>query len=113
MRGAACKLPFIVSSKFCNSDISDLTLSSSLHSATATGAYAISTIQQNRVPRGKTAFREASDALVKYRKAKEIRARKESLMTTLQDRPRLAYLRCQGGVDTQVGGDNPPICLIA
>jgi hypothetical protein len=32
MRAAACKLPFTVSSKFCNSDISDLTLSGALHS---------------------------------------------------------------------------------
>jgi hypothetical protein len=58
-------------------------------------------------------FREAPDALVKYRKAKEIRAQKVSPMATLQDRPRLAYLRCQGGVDKQVGGNNPPNCLIA
>src|SRR5262245_13044827 len=92
MRAAACKLPFTVSSKFCNSDMSDLTLSGSIHSATATGADVISTIRQNRVPQGKTAFREASDALVKYRKAKEIRARKESPVTTLQGRSRPAYL---------------------
>jgi hypothetical protein len=32
MRTAACKLPFTVSSKFCKSDISDLTLSGALHS---------------------------------------------------------------------------------
>ena len=32
MRAAACKLLFTVSSKFCNSDISDLTLSGALHS---------------------------------------------------------------------------------
>ena len=50
----------------------------------------------------KTAFREVSDELVEYRKVKEIRAQQESLVTTLQDRSRLAYLRYQGGVDTQL-----------
>jgi outer membrane protein TolC len=50
----------------------------------------------------KTAFREVSDALVEYRKVKEIRAQQKSLVTTLQDRSRLAYLRYQGGVDTQL-----------
>jgi multidrug efflux system outer membrane protein len=50
----------------------------------------------------KTAFREVSDALVEYRKVKEIRAQQESLVTTLQDRSRLAYLRYRGGVDTQL-----------
>jgi len=47
-----------------------------------------------------TAFREVSDALVEYRKVKEIRAQQEALVTTLQDRSRLAYLRYRGGVDT-------------
>lgn len=50
----------------------------------------------------KTAFREVSDALVDYRKIKEIRTQQESLVTTLQDRSRLAYLRYGGGVDTQL-----------
>ncbi|HEY8461573.1 MAG TPA: efflux transporter outer membrane subunit [Blastocatellia bacterium] len=50
----------------------------------------------------KNAFREVSDALVQYRKVKEIRAQQEQLVTTLQDRSRLAYLRYQGGVDTQL-----------
>ncbi len=47
-----------------------------------------------------TAFREVSDALVQFRKVKEIRAQQELLLTTLQDRSRLAYLRYGGGVDT-------------
>ena len=47
-----------------------------------------------------TSFREVSDALVQYRKLKEIRTQQELLVTTLQDRSRLAYLRYQGGVDT-------------
>src|SRR5262249_61522148 len=46
----------------------------------------------------KIAFREVSDALVEYRKVKEIRAQQEALVTTSQDRARLAYLRNQGGV---------------
>lgn len=50
----------------------------------------------------KTGFREVSDALVEYRKVKEIRTQQESLVATLQDRSRLAYLRYGGGVDTQL-----------
>ncbi len=46
------------------------------------------------------AFREVSDALVQYRKVKEIRAQQELLVTALQDRSRLARLRYEGGVDT-------------
>jgi len=45
-------------------------------------------------------FREVSDALVQYRKVKEIRTQQELLVSTLQDRSRLAYLRYEGGVDT-------------
>jgi outer membrane protein, multidrug efflux system len=47
-----------------------------------------------------TAFREVSDALVEYRKVKEIRAQQEQLVTTLRDRSRLAHMRYEGGVDT-------------
>ena len=47
-----------------------------------------------------TSFREVSDALVQYRKVKEIRTQQELLVTTLRDRERLAYLRYEGGVDT-------------
>jgi outer membrane protein TolC len=50
----------------------------------------------------KTGFREVPDALVEYHKVKEIRAQQELLVTTLQDRSRLAYLRYRGGVDTQL-----------
>ena len=46
------------------------------------------------------AFREVSDALIQYRKVKEIRIQQELLVTTLQDRSRLAYLRYEGGVDS-------------
>lgn len=44
------------------------------------------------------AFREVSDSLIAYRKVKEVRAQRELLATTLQDRSRLAYLRYTGGV---------------
>jgi outer membrane protein, multidrug efflux system len=47
-----------------------------------------------------SSFREVSDALIEYRKVKEIRTQQELLVTTLQDRSRLAYLRYRGGVDT-------------
>lgn len=46
------------------------------------------------------AFREVSDALVQYRKFKEIRVQQALLVDTLRDRSRLAYLRYEGGVDT-------------
>jgi len=44
------------------------------------------------------AFREVSDSLIAYRKVKEVRAQRELLVTTLQDRSRLAYMRYTGGV---------------
>jgi len=47
-----------------------------------------------------TAFREVSDALVQYRRVKEIRTQQALLVTTLQDRSQLAYMRYRGGVDT-------------
>ncbi|MCW5982069.1 MAG: efflux transporter outer membrane subunit [Bryobacteraceae bacterium] len=47
-----------------------------------------------------TAFREVADAIVQYRKTREIREQQETLVVTLQDRSRLAYLRYEGGVDT-------------
>jgi multidrug efflux system outer membrane protein len=45
-------------------------------------------------------FREVSDALVEYRKVKEIRVQQELLVSVLRDRSRLAYMRYRGGVDT-------------
>jgi multidrug efflux system outer membrane protein len=47
-----------------------------------------------------TAFREVSDALIRYQKVREVRATQEQLLTTLQDRSRLSYVRYRGGVDT-------------
>lgn len=46
------------------------------------------------------AFREVSDALIEYRKVREIRTQQELLVDTLRERSRLAYLRYEGGVDT-------------
>ena len=45
-----------------------------------------------------TAFREVSDSLIAYGKTKEVRAQRELLVETLQDRSRLAYMRYTGGV---------------
>jgi outer membrane protein, multidrug efflux system len=47
-----------------------------------------------------TGFRDVSDALVQYQKVREVRAQRELLVTALQDRKRLAYMRYRGGVDT-------------
>jgi multidrug efflux system outer membrane protein len=47
-----------------------------------------------------SSFREVSDSLVQYQRVKEILAQQNLLVTTLQDRSRLAYLRYRGGVDT-------------
>jgi multidrug efflux system outer membrane protein len=58
----------------------------------------IALVQYERAIRN--SFREVSDALIEYRKVKEIRTQQELLVTTLQDRSRLAYLRYRGGVDT-------------
>ena len=46
------------------------------------------------------AFREVSNSLVEYQKSREVRVQRELLVTTLQDRSRLAYLRYTGGVST-------------
>jgi multidrug efflux system outer membrane protein len=45
----------------------------------------------------KRAFREASDALVGYAKAREFRVQQEGLTTAAQDARRLADIRYQGG----------------
>lgn len=46
------------------------------------------------------AFREVSDALIAYRRNREVRVQQELLVQALQDRSRLAYLRYEGGVDS-------------
>jgi multidrug efflux system outer membrane protein len=51
-------------------------------------------------------FRDVSDALIQYQKIREIRAQREFLVTSLQDRKRLAYMRFRGGVDTMLNALN-------
>lgn len=48
----------------------------------------------------RTALREVSDALVQRTRSREIRVQQELLVTAVQDRVRLAYMRYRGGVDT-------------
>jgi multidrug efflux system outer membrane protein len=52
------------------------------------------------------AFRDVSDALIRYQKVREVRAQRELLVTALEDRKRLAYLRFRGGVDTMLNALN-------
>jgi multidrug efflux system outer membrane protein len=47
-------------------------------------------------------FRDVSNALVQYQRIREIRTQRELLVTALQDRKRLAYMRFRGGVDTML-----------
>ncbi|HEY4359552.1 MAG TPA: efflux transporter outer membrane subunit [Bryobacteraceae bacterium] len=49
-----------------------------------------------------TAFSEVSDALIAHQRTRESRIEQEKLVTALQDRTRLAYVRYRGGVDTQL-----------
>jgi multidrug efflux system outer membrane protein len=47
-----------------------------------------------------TAFTEVSNALIAHQRLRESRVEQDNLVTALQDRKRLAYVRYQGGVDT-------------
>jgi multidrug efflux system outer membrane protein len=49
-----------------------------------------------------TAFTEVSNALVAHQRVRESRIEQEALVAALSDRKRLAYVRYQGGVDTQL-----------
>jgi multidrug efflux system outer membrane protein len=49
-----------------------------------------------------TAFTEVSNALIAHQRIRESRVQQEALVTALQDRKRLAYVRYRGGVDTQL-----------
>lgn len=49
-----------------------------------------------------TAFTEVSDALIAHQRTRESRIEQERLVTALEDRTRLAYVRYRGGVDTQL-----------
>jgi multidrug efflux system outer membrane protein len=71
-------------------------LKSGVKSAKAQQEFALVQYQQTT----QNAFREVSDALIQYRKVKEIRVQQELLVSTLRDRSRLAHLRYEGGIDT-------------
>jgi multidrug efflux system outer membrane protein len=59
-------------------------------------------------------FRDVSDALVQYRRIREIRGQRELLVTALQDRKRLAYIiRYRGGVDMMLNALNSDQDLFA
>ncbi len=49
-----------------------------------------------------TAFSEVSDALIAHQRVRESREHQEALVKALEDRKRLAYVRYQGGVDTEL-----------
>ena len=49
-----------------------------------------------------TAFTEVSNSLIAHQRVREARIKQEALVAALQERKRLAYMRYQGGVDTQL-----------
>jgi outer membrane protein, multidrug efflux system len=49
-----------------------------------------------------TAFTEVSNALIAHQRVREARIKREALVAVLAERKRLAYMRYQGGVDTQL-----------
>jgi multidrug efflux system outer membrane protein len=49
-----------------------------------------------------TAFTEVSNALIAHQRVQEARVKQEALVAVLEERKRLAYMRYQGGVDTQL-----------
>jgi NodT family efflux transporter outer membrane factor (OMF) lipoprotein len=49
-----------------------------------------------------TAFTEVSNAIIAHQRTRESRLEQETLVSALQDRKRLAYVRYRGGVDTQL-----------
>jgi multidrug efflux system outer membrane protein len=49
-----------------------------------------------------TAFTEVSNALIAHQRVREARGKQEALVAVLEERKRLAYVRYQGGVDTQL-----------
>ena len=71
-------------------------LKSNVHFEQAQRDYALAQYQQTI----QTAFSDVSNALVQYRRVREIRIQQELLVSSLQDASRLAHLRYEGGVDT-------------
>jgi outer membrane protein, multidrug efflux system len=53
-----------------------------------------------------TGFHDVSNALIQYQNVREVRVQRELLVTALQDRKRLAYMRYRGGVDTMLNALN-------
>ena len=49
-----------------------------------------------------TAFTEVSNALIAHQRTREARMKQEALVAVLAERKRLAYMRYQGGVDSQL-----------
>jgi len=49
-----------------------------------------------------TAFTEVSNALIAHQRVREARERQDALVSVLEERKRLAYMRYEGGVDTQL-----------
>jgi multidrug efflux system outer membrane protein len=49
-----------------------------------------------------TAFTEVSDALIAHQRVKEASEKQQALVAVLEERKRLAYMRYEGGVDTQL-----------
>jgi multidrug efflux system outer membrane protein len=71
-------------------------LKSNVNFEKAQREYALAQYQQTI----QTAFGDVSNALVQYRRVREIRAQQELLVSSLRDASRLAHLRYEGGVDT-------------
>jgi outer membrane protein, multidrug efflux system len=71
-------------------------LKSNVNFEKAQREYALAQYQQTV----QTAFGDVSNALVQYRRVREIRAQQELLVSSLRDASRLAHLRYEGGVDT-------------
>ena len=71
-------------------------LKSNVNFAKAQREFALAQYQQTI----QTAFGDVSNALVQYRRVREIRTQQELLVSSLQDASRLAHVRYEGGVDT-------------
>lgn len=71
-------------------------LKSNVNYEKAQREYALAQYQQTI----QTAFSDVSNALVQYRRVREIRTQQELLVNSLRDASRLSHLRYEGGVDT-------------
>ncbi len=73
-------------------------LKSNVNFEKAQREYALTQYQQTI----QTAFGDVCNALVQYRRVREIHTQQELLVSSLQDASRLAHLRYEGGVDTML-----------